>query len=57
MSNKIKKIYENKIFQYQKHSKLYFDKNSPLISDDEFDKLKKEILILEKKEHMSVAEP
>ena len=48
MSSKIKEIYKNKISEYQKHSKLYFEKSSPIISDSDFDELKKDILLLEK---------
>ena len=40
--------YNLKIKEFNKHSKLYYDKNSPIISDREFDKLKAEILNLEK---------
>ena len=47
--NEIKKIYNKKISQLSKHNKLYFEKNEPLITDNEYDKLKKEILKLEKK--------
>ena len=47
--NEIKKIYNKKISQLNKHNKLYFEKNEPLITDNEYDKLKKEILKLEKK--------
>ena len=48
MSKKIKDLYKKKILEYQKHSKLYFDKSSPIIPDNEFDRLKNEILLLEK---------
>ena len=41
--------YNNKIKNLQKHNRLYYDKNSPKISDAEYDALKKEILDLEKK--------
>ena len=46
---KEKKIYLSKIELFQKHNRSYYDKNNPVISDDEFDVLKKEILDLEKK--------
>ena len=50
MSNlKIKKNYENLVQQLKKHNKLYFDKNSPQISDSEYDKLKKEVFSLKQK--------
>ena len=49
MNKNIKKNYQNKINELKKHSKLYYENSSPKISDKEFDKLKKEILELEKK--------
>ncbi len=45
----IKKIYSNKIKEYKKNNKFYYDENKPKISDFEFDILKNEILKLEKK--------
>ena len=45
--NNTKKYYQDKINEYLKHSQLYYEKNSPIISDTEFDKLKLEILELE----------
>ena len=42
-------IYEEKIKQYEKHNKYYYEKNSPKILDAEYDILKEEILNLEKK--------
>ncbi len=48
-SKNIKQKYLNKIEEFQKHNKLYYDKNSPIISDEKFDILKKEILDFEKK--------
>ena len=47
-SNKLKKNYILKLNILKKHNKLYFEKNSPKISDADFDKLKKEILEIEK---------
>ncbi len=44
-----KKEYKEKIKQYKKYSKKYFEDNSPAVSDQDFDLLKKEILDLEKK--------
>ena len=44
-----KKVYKTKIKQYQKFSKKYFEDSAPIISDHDFDLLKKEILDLEKK--------
>ena len=49
MNKNIKKNYQNKINELKKHSKLYYENSSPKISDKEFDKLKKEILELEKR--------
>ena len=45
----IKKYYKKKINELKIHNKLYFEKNSPKISDSQYDKLKREILDLEKK--------
>jgi len=47
--NKISKIYKEKIRKFNKFNKTYFEKDSPLISDHEFDELKKELISLEKK--------
>ena len=41
MSENIKQNYINKINEFKKHNKLYYEKSSPKISDKEFDKLKK----------------
>ena len=49
MNKNIKQKYQNKINEFKKHNKLYYENSSPKISDKEFDKLKKEILELEKK--------
>ncbi len=46
---KIEKKYKLKINQLKNHNKLYYDKSKPVISDNEYDNLKKEILELEKK--------
>ena len=46
---KLKKDYLKKILKIQKYNKSYYDKSYSLISDYEYDKLKKEILELEKK--------
>ncbi len=43
------KIYKNKINLLKKHNKLYFNDDKPIISDSEYDNLKKEIIHLEKK--------
>jgi len=45
----IKKYYKKKINELKSHNKLYFEKNSPKISDSQYDKIKVEILDLEKK--------
>ncbi len=47
--SKIIDIYKKKVKNLIKHNKLYFSKDSPIISDAEFDKLKIEIFELEKK--------
>jgi len=49
MNKNIKQNYQKKINKFKKHNKLYYENSSPKISDKEFDKLKKEILELEKK--------
>ena len=46
---KLKKDYLKKIQKIHKYNKSYYDKSYSLISDQEYDKLKKEILDLEKK--------
>ncbi len=43
---KIKKIYKKKVDELIKFNKAYFDKDNPIISDLEFDELKKELLKL-----------
>ena len=48
-SKNVNKKYLEKIEEFQKHNKLYYDKNSPEISDENFDILKKKILELEQK--------
>ncbi len=45
----IKKKYSNKIKELNKHNLLYYQKSKPIISDKDYDKLKKEIFELEKK--------
>ncbi len=47
--NNIKKYYKKKINEFKKHNKLYFNESSPIISDSLYDKLKVEIINLEKK--------
>ena len=45
----IKKIYSDKIKEYKKNSKFYYEDDSPKITDSKFDKLKNEIKMLERK--------
>ena len=49
MKKTVKENYNKKIKEFEKHNKLYYDKSFPSIPDSEYDKLKKEILDLEKK--------
>jgi len=46
---KIKLIYFDKISQLNKYNKAYYDEDSPVVTDQEYDKAKTEILNLEKK--------
>ncbi len=45
----IKKYYKKKINELKNHNKLYYDKSAPKITDEQYDKIKQEILTLEKK--------
>ena len=45
----VNQLYQEKIKEFQFHNYLYFEKNNPKLSDAEFDKLKNDILNLEKK--------
>ena len=47
LDEKINQKYLKKIKLFQKYNKHYYDLNAPLISDQEFDKLKLEIIDLE----------
>ena len=47
-NEKIKKEYLKKIKLIKKYNERYYDKNSPVISDSDYDKLKDQILSLEK---------
>ena len=47
--NLIKNSYLKKIKKINEYNKLYYEKSSPTISDAEYDKLKKDIIELEKK--------
>ena len=49
MKINLKKEYLKKIKEINLHNKYYFEKNSPKISDYEYDKLKKEIIDIEKR--------
>ena len=48
-NEKIKKDYLTKIKKFKDYNKSYYEKSKPEINDAEFDKLKIEILDLEKK--------
>ena len=48
IDEKINRKYLNKIKLFQKYSKHYYNLNQPLVDDSEFDKLKLEIIDLEK---------
>ena len=43
----IEKEYLLKIKELKKHNKLYYDDSRPIITDSEYDKLKKDIIKLE----------
>ena len=43
------KIYIKKTKLIEKYNKLYYDKDNPSVSDEEYDKLKKKVLELENK--------
>ena len=49
LKSSAKKEYQEKIKQYKKYSKKYFEESAPIVSDQDFDLLKREILDLEKK--------
>tara|TARA_Y100000590_G_scaffold213127_1_gene241446 strand:+ start:147 stop:2177 length:2031 start_codon:yes stop_codon:yes gene_type:complete len=48
-NNLIKKNYLKKIKLINKYDKFYYDKNDSVVSDQEYDKLKKDIIEIEKK--------
>ena len=48
--------YNKKIKLYNKYNKHYYNNNSPKVSDKEYDELKKDILILEKKYKFLISE-
>ena len=41
----VKKDYLNKIKLIKKYNKFYYDKSNPAISDDEYDKIKRDLII------------
>ena len=45
----LKKEYLKKISEIHKYNQAYYDKNAPIVNDSEYDKLKKDIINLEKK--------
>ena len=45
----IQKIYNIKIKKINEYNKLYYNQSNPSISDSDYDKFKKEIILLEKK--------
>ena len=45
----IEKEYIKKIKELKKHNKAYFEENNPFLSDKDYDKIKYQILDLEKK--------
>ena len=47
--SKITNIHKKKINELKENNRLYFDKDKPKISDAQYDQLKKEITLLEKK--------
>ena len=48
-NEKINQKYQKKIKLFQKYNKYYYNLNDPIVSDNEFDQLKLEIIKLEKK--------
>ncbi len=48
MNKNIKQDYQKKIDELKKHNEFYYENSSPIISDKEYDKLKRQILDLEK---------
>ena len=45
---KIKKVFNDKVKKLLKFNKAYFDKDNPIVSDNTFDELKRELFILVK---------
>ena len=48
VNNSVEKKYLKKIKLIEKYNKFYFDNNKPLVTDQEYDQLKIDILKLEK---------
>ena len=46
---KILKLHQSKIKNLKKHNNLYYNNDSPIIDDSQYDKIKKELLELENK--------
>ena len=46
---KVQKEYSKKIRLINNYNNYYYNKSSPLVSDKEYDEIKKEIFLLEKK--------
>ena len=46
---KLQNNYKNKIKLLINYNNNYYDKNNPIVSDKQYDELKNEILLLEKK--------
>ena len=52
--NEVEKIYKQKINLLKKYNKSYFDKNTSIVSDKDYDELKRDILhIISKNEKRS----
>ena len=49
IKEKIERKYKQKLELLVNHNRLYYDKSKPIITDNEYDNLKKEIIDLEKK--------
>ena len=45
-NKKIEKNYNIKIKELQRLNKLYYDQSKPAVNDDQYDKLKNEILLV-----------
>ena len=49
IKEKIQKEYNKKIKLINNYNDYYYNQNSPLVSDKEYDEIKKEIILLEKR--------